>query len=80
MKIQVLGSGCRKCVQLYENVKAAMDEVSLDAELEKVEDPDTITDMGVLITPALLVDGKVHKKGRVPSADELIELFEEMSS
>ncbi len=80
MKIQVLGSGCRKCVQLYENVKAAMDEISLDAELEKVEDPDTITDMGVLITPALIIDGEVHKKGRVPSADELIELFEEMSS
>lgn len=76
MRIQVLGSGCRKCAQLAQNAEAAVQELGWDTQVDKVEDPDTINDMGVLIVPALVIDGEVKLKGKVPSVDELIEMFE----
>ncbi len=77
MKIQVLGSGCRKCEHLAQNVEAALGEVDTDVTFEKVTDVDTILEMGVMITPALVIDGKVISKGKVPSVEELVELIEE---
>ncbi|MFP4178927.1 MAG: thioredoxin family protein [Spirochaetaceae bacterium] len=76
MKIQVLGSGCRKCEELMQNAQAAVEELGLDVEVEKVEDPETINDMGVLITPALVIDGDVKVKGKVKSVDEIVEMLE----
>ena len=59
MKIQILGTGCPKCKKLEENARAAADDMSMEIEVEKVTDIDKITDMGVMITPALAVDGVV---------------------
>ena len=76
MKIQVLGSGCRKCAELFQNAEAAVEELELNVHVEKVEDPDAINDMGVLIVPALVIDGEVRTKGKVLSVDEIVEMLE----
>ena len=71
MTIQILGSGCPKCHQLEANARAAVQEMSLDVTIEKVTDPDRITDMGVMLTPALAVDGVVKSSGRILSKEEV---------
>ena len=71
MKIQVLGTGCPKCRKLAENAEAAAGELGLDCELVKVTDINEITGFGVMMTPALAVDGEVKLSGRVPSVAEL---------
>ena len=71
MKIEILGMGCPKCKQLFDNAKKAVDELGVDVELVKVEDMDKITEYGVMTTPALVVDGKVKVAGKVPSSDEI---------
>lgn len=76
MKIQVLGSGCRKCEHLAQNVEAAIEETGAEVTFEKVTDVNTILEMGVMITPALVIDGDVISKGKVPSVEELIEMIE----
>jgi small redox-active disulfide protein 2 len=71
MKIEVLGPGCPKCDQLAENVKQAADQVGIEYDLEKVADIVTITAYGVMMTPALVIDGEVKFFGKVPSVEEL---------
>ena len=71
MKIEILGSGCTKCTTLYDNVKAALTDLGKEAEVVKVQDIPTIMKYGVMITPALVVDGKVLFSGKVPSVTEL---------
>ncbi|MFA7230694.1 MAG: thioredoxin family protein [Victivallaceae bacterium] len=71
MKIQILGTGCTKCKMLAENAEAAAKELGLDYELEKVTDISQIIGFGVMMTPALAVDGKVKFAGKVPSSDEI---------
>jgi small redox-active disulfide protein 2 len=75
VKIQVLGMGCPKCKQLAENVEAAVRELGLDARVEKVTDLKEIMSLGVMTTPALVVDGKVKVAGKVPSVDEIKKLL-----
>jgi small redox-active disulfide protein 2 len=65
MKIQILGTGCPKCRQLTENVRAAADQLGLEYEIEKVTDLARITKFGVMMTPALAVDGKVKSSGKL---------------
>jgi len=77
MTIQILGMGCPKCQTLEINAKAAVAKAGLDAEVVKIADADTIADMGVMITPALAVDGTVKKAGKVLSVDEIIALVQE---
>ena len=77
MTIQILGMGCPKCQALEANAKAAVEEAGLDAEVVKVADTDTIADMGVMVTPALAVDGTVKRVGKVLSVAEIIELLKE---
>lgn len=74
-KIQILGTGCPKCEQLTRAAKAAADELSLEYELEKVSDINDIIAFGVMMTPALAVDGEVKVVGKVPSPDELKTLL-----
>lgn len=74
MKIQILGTGCPKCKKLEENARAAAGEMSVEIEVEKVTDIDRITDMGVMITPALAVDGVVKSTGKVLSKDEIANI------
>lgn len=70
-KIQVLGPGCPKCKRLAELAKAAATELGLDFELEKVTAIAEIMSFGVMLTPALAVDGEVKVVGKVPSPDEI---------
>lgn len=71
MKIQILGTGCKKCRKLAENAEAAAQELQLDYELVKVTDMQEIAGFGVLMTPALALDGQVKLAGKVPSVKEL---------
>ena len=69
IKIQVLGTGCAKCKKLAELTETAATELGLEYELEKVTDINAIMKMGVMMTPALVVDGQVKVSGKVPSVD-----------
>ncbi len=71
MKIEVLGTGCAKCKNLYENVKKAVELSGKEAEVVKVEEIAKIMKYGVMSTPALVVDGVVKFSGKVPGADEI---------
>lgn len=71
MKLEILGTGCPKCKKLAEQVAEVVKETGVDAEIRKVEKIDEIMNYGVMITPALAVDGKVVAAGRVPSKDEV---------
>lgn len=75
MKIQILGTGCPKCKKLAENAEAAAKELGLSYELEKVTDINKIMSFGVMMTPALAVDGTVKVVGKVPSVNELKEIL-----
>ena len=76
MIVKVLGPGCRNCVNLERAARQAIDEVGLDATIEKVTDYPTIVGYGVMSTPALVIDEKVVVSGRVPHAAEIRELLE----
>ena len=71
MKIEVLGMGCPKCKTLYENTKKAVEEKGIQAEVIKVEDLDRITEYGVMMPPALVIDGEVKSSGKTLSAEEI---------
>lgn len=75
MKIQILGTGCPKCNQLYENAQAAVAAAGVEAEIEKVSDLNDITSFGVMVTPALAIDGQVKASGKVPSADAIKQML-----
>ena len=75
MKIQVLGTGCPKCKKLEEATDAAAKELQLDYELEKVTDINQIMAAGVMLTPALVVDGEVKVVGKVPTVEEIKSLL-----
>ncbi|MCG8580358.1 MAG: thioredoxin family protein [Bacteroidales bacterium] len=75
MNIKVLGTGCAKCKSLEEITRKAVEEKGVDASVEKVEDIMQIMTFGVMTTPALVIDGKVAVKGRVPSIEEIKELL-----
>ena len=71
MKIEILGMGCPKCKMLYEHTQAVVKEIGVMAEVVKVEDMDKITGYGVMMTPALVVDGEVKTSGKIPSSEEI---------
>lgn len=73
--LQILGTGCAKCNQLAAAVKQAADDSGIEYELEKVTDFLRFADFGVMITPALVVDGEVKVAGKVPSVEELKKLI-----
>jgi small redox-active disulfide protein 2 len=71
MKIEVLGPGCPRCATTEKNVKEAIQDLGVNAELKKVTDIKEIASYGVFGTPAVVVDGKVKSVGKVPSTDEI---------
>ena len=75
IRIQILGSGCAKCNQLAEITDGAAREMEIEYTLEKVTDLDAILDFGVMITPALVVDGVVKTSGRVPPKSEIKKML-----
>lgn len=74
MKIEILGTGCPKCKKTYAIISEVVDELGADATIEKIENIDDIVAKGVMITPAVMVDGKVKIEGKVPKKKE-IEAF-----
>jgi len=74
-KIEILGPGCPKCKQLTEQTQRTVDELRLNCTIEKVTELDKILGYGVIMTPALVVDGRVLTVGKVPSLDELKRLL-----
>lgn len=70
-KLQILGTGCPKCKQLAAAVDMAAKQLGIDYELVKVTDIVEITGFGVMMTPALAIDGQVQFQGKVPGVDEL---------
>ena len=75
MNIKILGSGCAKCDQLEVAVRAAVSELGIDAEFDKVTDPVEIAAWGVMATPALVMDDDVVLSGRVPSVCDIKALL-----
>ncbi len=75
MEIKILGSGCQKCIKLAEATEQAAKELGIEINLEKVTDIEKIMSYSVMSTPALVVDGVVKIKGRVPSKDEIKKIL-----
>lgn len=75
MKIQILGTGCAKCKMLEENAREAVRVSAIQAEVEKVTDLNEIMKMGVMLTPALAVDGNVKSSGKVLSKEKITEIL-----
>lgn len=70
-KIQILGTGCPKCKNLTENAEAAAKEAGIEFEIKKVTDINEIMTFGVMVTPALVIDGEVKVVGKVASPEEI---------
>ncbi len=77
MKIEILGMGCPKCKKTTQNAKQAVEELGIEAEIVKVEELDKITEYGVMMTPALVIDGEVKVAGKIPSKQDIINWIEE---
>lgn len=76
MKIQILGSGCPSCHLLEANAKKAVEELGLkNTQVEHIYDIEKIIEMGVMMTPALAVEGKILIAGKIPSVEEIKKLL-----
>lgn len=75
MFIQILGTGCAKCQKMAEVAESAVRETGADCLIEKVTDITQIISLGVMTTPALLLDGKLKVSGRVPSVEEVKKIL-----
>ena len=75
MKIEILGTGCSKCRQTEKIVRRAVEETGVPADIIKIEDLQDIVDKGVMMTPAVIVDGDVKIVGHVPSVEEVKKLL-----
>ncbi|MDD4956331.1 MAG: thioredoxin family protein [Candidatus Omnitrophica bacterium] len=71
MKIEILGAGCPKCKQLFANAEEAAKELGIQVDIDKITDIDDIIGRGVMITPALAVDGKIVSSGKLLSKDDI---------
>lgn len=74
-KIEVLGTGCPTCRQLYANVEKAVKDLGIQAEIVKVDDIAAVIGRGVMVPPALVVDGEILSEGRVPDVNEIKKLL-----
>ncbi len=75
-KIEILGTGCAKCNKLEETAKKASDELGIEYDLVKVMDISKIMEYGVMVTPALVVNGVVKSAGKVPGIDEVKKMIQ----
>ena len=74
-KIQILGTGCPKCKKLAEFAEQTAKELGIEYEIEKVTKINDIMKFGVMVTPALVIDGEVKTAGKVPSVEQLKEML-----
>ena len=70
-KIQILGTGCPKCEKLSKNAKQAIDELGINCDIEKIKDINEIMKFGVMMTPAIAIDGKVKAFGKVLNVEQI---------
>jgi len=79
MKVEILGSGCKRCEQLYENTVSAVSELesAMEIEVQKVNDVNYFTRKGVFVTPGLVIDGMVASVGKVLTIEEIKEKIKE---
>jgi small redox-active disulfide protein 2 len=79
MKVEILGTGCKRCDQLYENTQNAVAELDSSGKIEivKIGDINYFTKMGVFMTPGLVIDGEVVSTGKVLSPNQIKEIIEE---
>ncbi len=75
MKIEVLGTGCPKCRETRENIKAALAELGKEADVAEVKNLKEIADYGVMLTPAVAIDGEVKIAGKAPTVAEIKALL-----
>ena len=77
-KFQILGTGCEKCKKLTENTEKAAKELGIEYKIEKITDINQIIKFGVMLTPALAVDGEIKVAGissKIPSPDEIKKMI-----
>ena len=77
MKVEIFGPGCPKCKALLRNAEKAVRDLGLHAEIEKVEDIEKIVKAGIMMTPAIAVDGEVKSTGKVLNVDEIKKILME---
>jgi small redox-active disulfide protein 2 len=75
MKIEVLGTGCPKCQSTEQNVRKALAELQVQAEVVKVTEINDMLARGIMWTPALVIDGKVVMQGKIPTVDQIKQLM-----
>jgi len=74
-KLQILGTGCKKCLLLTEHAETAAKELGIDYQLEKITDIGKITEMGVMMTPALAIDDAIVLSGKTSSSEEIKKIL-----
>ena len=77
MKIEILGTGCPKCKKLNELTKEVIQELGVSAEIKKITNINDIIDYGVMVTPAIVIDGDVKIAGKIPGKQEIAEWINE---
>lgn len=77
MKVEILGMGCPKCKMLAELAGQALAEAGVEAEIVKVQDMDKIIEFGVMVTPALAIDGTVKCAGKLPTKADILKWIQE---
>ncbi|MBC7221944.1 TM0996/MTH895 family glutaredoxin-like protein [Candidatus Bipolaricaulota bacterium] len=80
MRIEILGTGCPKCQATEQNVRKALEELGIGAEVVHVYDPKEFAKRGVLFTPAVSIDGEVKISGHVPSVEEIKKILAGMQT
>lgn len=75
MKIEVCGSGCKKCAELEKRAKEAVAISGLDTTVEHVYEMNKIIERGIFMTPALVIDGKTVASGKIPSVEEIVKFL-----
>jgi small redox-active disulfide protein 2 len=75
MKIEILGTGCPKCKRLFENAQEAVRSIGTAADVVKVEDIQQIMNAGVMLTPAIAIDGEIKSSGKVLSVEEIKKII-----
>ncbi len=75
MKIEIVGSGCPRCVATEKNVKEAIEQLGIQAEIVKVTNVAEFAQKGVMFTPGVIIDGKVVVSGKIPTIDEIKQIL-----
>lgn len=75
MEIKILGTGCPKCTQLYENAQKAIESSGVDAQITKISNLNDIMSYGVMITPAIVIDDQVKSSGKLCTPEEIINFL-----